>query len=56
MTDGGPAYLPATDMPRFLRELAEFVGLGEADVAAARRTAPLVLAREAELYAPPARR
>jgi hypothetical protein len=44
-------YLPATDMPRFLRELADFVGLDEADVAAIRRTAPHVLAREAALTA-----
>ena len=41
------SYLPATDMPRFIRELMEFVGLGEADVAVIRRTAPIVLAREA---------
>jgi hypothetical protein len=34
-------------MPRFIRELMEFVDLGEADVAAIRRTAPVVLAREA---------
>jgi hypothetical protein len=44
-------YLPATDMPRFLRELAEFVGLDEADVAVIRRTAPHVLARESALTA-----
>lgn len=44
-------YLPATDMPRFVRELAEFVGFGDADVAAIRRTAPLVLAGEAALTA-----
>jgi hypothetical protein len=44
-------YLPATDMPRFLRELADFVGFGEADAAVVCRTAPLVLAREAELTA-----
>lgn len=44
-------YLPATDMPRFLRELGEFVGLDDADVAAIRRTAPHVLAREAALTA-----
>jgi hypothetical protein len=42
-----PGYLPATDMPRFLREMMEFVGLGEADVAAIRRSAPIVL-RHAE--------
>lgn len=44
-------YLPATDMPRFLRELAEFVGLDDDDVATIRRTAPHVLAREATLTA-----
>jgi hypothetical protein len=44
-------YLPATDMPRFLRELAEFVGFDDTDVAAIRRTAPHVLAREAALTA-----
>jgi hypothetical protein len=40
-------YLPATDMPRFIRELMEFVELGESDVAVIRRTAPLVLKHEA---------
>ena len=44
-------YLPSTDMPRFLRELAEFVGLTDADVAAIRRSAPQVLAGEAALTA-----
>lgn len=44
-------YLPATDMPRFLRELAEFVGFDEAAAALVRRTAPLVLAREEALTA-----
>jgi protoglobin len=44
-------YLPATDMARFVRELAEFVGLGDEDVATIRRTAPLVLEREAALTA-----
>jgi Protoglobin len=44
-------YLPATDMPRFVRELAEFVGLTDADVAAIRHSAPQVLAREAALTA-----
>ena len=40
------SYLPATDMPRFIRELMEFVGLGDDDVATIRRTAPVVLAHE----------
>jgi protoglobin len=44
-------YLPATDMPRFVRELAEFVGFDEAEAAVVRRTAPLVLAREDALTA-----
>ena len=44
-------YLPATDMPRFVRELAEFVGFGPDDVATVRRTAPHVLAREDALTA-----
>jgi hypothetical protein len=44
-------YLPATDMPRFLRELAEFVGFDDTDVAVIRRTAPHVLAREGALTA-----
>lgn len=43
------AYLPATDMPRFLREMMEFVGLGETDVTAIRRSAPLVLRHADEL-------
>jgi hypothetical protein len=42
---------PAADLPRFIRDLAAFVTLDEADVAAIRRTAPLVLAHEAELTA-----
>src|SRR2546425_4152283 len=44
-TDTG--YLPGTDMPRFIRDMMEFVGLGEADVEAIRRSAPIVL-RDAE--------
>jgi len=40
---------PAVDLPRFIRDLAAFVALDEADLAAIRRTAPLVLAHEAEL-------
>jgi hypothetical protein len=43
--------LPATDMPRFIRELMEFVGLSDGDVAAIRRTAPVVLAQEAAFTA-----
>lgn len=48
---GGPAYLPATDMPRFIRDLMEFVGLGDEDVAAIRRSAPVVLRHEQRLTA-----
>jgi Protoglobin len=44
-------YLPGTDVPRFLRELAEFVGLDEADLAVIHRTAPLVLEAEAAFTA-----
>jgi len=38
-----PGYLPATDMARFIREMMEFVGLDEVDVAAIHRSAPAVL-------------
>ena len=40
---------PGADMERFVREQMEFVGLDDADIALIRRTAPLVLAHEAEL-------
>jgi len=45
MTDAtaSESYIPGTDMPRFIREMMEFVGLGEADVEAIRRSAPVVL-------------
>jgi len=33
-------YLPATDMERFVRELAEFVTFDDADAALVRETAP----------------
>jgi Protoglobin len=45
------AYLPATDMPRFVRELMDFVGFDERDAGTVRASAPAVLAREAELTA-----
>jgi len=45
----GQGYLPGTDMPRFIRDMMEFVGMTEADVAAIRRSAPNVLAHEREL-------
>lgn len=37
------SYIPGTDMPRFIREMMEFVGLGEPDVTAIQRSAPFVL-------------
>jgi hypothetical protein len=46
-----PAYLPATDMGRFVREVVELVELGDADAAAIRRTAPLVLGHAETLTA-----
>ena len=48
-TDAG--YIPGTDMPRFIREMMEFVGLGESDVAAIRGSAPVVLRHADELTA-----
>jgi len=47
MDESNAGYLPATDMPRFIREMMEFVQLGEADIAAIRDSAPIVL-RHAE--------
>ena len=44
-------YLPGTDMPRFIRELSDFVGLGDTDIAVIRGTAHLVLEAEAEFTA-----
>jgi len=44
-----PGYLPGTDMPRFIRDMMEFVGMSEADVAAIGRSAPIVLRHEAAL-------
>ena len=38
-------------MPRFIREMMEFVGLGEPDVAAIRHSAPVVLRHADELTA-----
>ncbi|MBM4443422.1 MAG: protoglobin family protein [Candidatus Rokubacteria bacterium] len=42
-------YLPGADMERFLKEQLAFVGFTDDDAATIRRSAPLVLAREAEL-------
>ena len=44
-------YLPGTDMPRFIREMMEFVGIGEPDVAAIRSSARVVLRHADELTA-----
>jgi hypothetical protein len=41
--------LPGTDMERFLKDALAFVGWSDDDGALVRRTAPLVLAREAAL-------
>ena len=40
---------PGADLERYLRELAEFVGLGEADAAVIRESAPAVLKHETTL-------
>jgi len=37
------SYLPATDMARFLRDMSQFVGIDESDVAAVKRSAAIVL-------------
>ena len=37
------SYIPGTDMSRFIREMMEFVGLGEGDIVAIRGSAPFVL-------------
>lgn len=44
-------YLPATDMPRFVRELMDFVGFDERDAATVRASAPVVLSREKQFTA-----
>jgi hypothetical protein len=51
MTDAtaSTSYIPGTDMPRFIREMMEFVGIGEGDVAAIRSSAPVVLRHADEL-------
>ena len=40
---------PGADLERYVRELAEFVGLGEADASAIRESAPAMLKHEAAL-------
>jgi hypothetical protein len=46
-----PRYHPGANMEGFVRELMEFVELGEAEVALIRRTAPVVLKHEQGLTA-----
>jgi protoglobin len=48
---GQSEYLPATDMPRFIREMMAFVDLGDVDLVAIRRSAPVVLAHADEFAA-----
>jgi hypothetical protein len=48
VTESNQPYLPGADLPRFTGELSEFVGLDDADLAVIRRTAPIVLAHEAD--------
>ncbi len=43
---GYEPFLPGADLPRFIRELTEFVDLNEADLAIIRRTASVVLTQE----------
>jgi Protoglobin len=47
VTGESDSYLPGADLARFVRELSEFVGLDDGDLAIVRRTAPAVLAQEA---------
>ncbi|MCI0547439.1 MAG: protoglobin family protein [Candidatus Rokubacteria bacterium] len=49
--DGDARQHPAADLPRYTREMSEFVGLDEADIAAIRASAPFVLRHEAALTA-----
>lgn len=51
MSGGDERVPPGADLERFVGELAEFVGLDEADLAAVRRSAPAVLKHEAALTA-----
>ena len=46
-----PRYHPGADMQGFVRELMEFVELGDADVATIRRTAPVILQHEQAITA-----
>jgi hypothetical protein len=47
--DSEPRYPPGADMEGFIRELMEFVELGDGDIALIRRTAPAVLRHERAL-------
>jgi hypothetical protein len=46
-----PRYHPGADMQGFVRELMEFVGLDDADVAMIRRSAPAILKHEQAITA-----
>jgi hypothetical protein len=46
-----PRYYPGADMQGFVRELMEFVELGDADVTTIRRTAPVILQHEQAITA-----
>src|SRR5262245_13040543 len=50
MSEPGTLH-PGADMERFVREQMAFVGLGDADIAVIRRTAPTVLAHADALTA-----
>ena len=50
MSDAG-GWLPATDMPRYVRELCDFVGFTDADANTVRASASIVLEHEGELTA-----
>jgi hypothetical protein len=46
MMSGEQSYAPGADMPGFVQELMEFVGLTEADLELIRRSAPALLRHE----------
>jgi hypothetical protein len=46
MMSSEPYYRPGADLPGFVQELMDFVGLDEADLAVIRRSAPVLLKHE----------
>jgi Protoglobin len=46
MMSGEPTYAPGADMPGFVQELMDFVGLTETDIEVIRRSAPTLLQHE----------